>query len=215
MPHIDFVGPDGDTWPSVTQVVGVIAKPQLMKWYAKVGTDEAKRILDSTGDLGTQVHAEIYARFNGSVPDVPVTVEATKMADSFFEKFVKPFEVEPIELEKKVVSAEHRYHGTFDGIVKVTGLFKGLGYHNGPILADWKTSSGIYDTMGVQLGGYWKATDNAPKHGLIVRMDKKPKKRGGYTIQNKAYKDLEHYGNVFLNARELWDFVNHKGAWSK
>jgi hypothetical protein len=216
LPHTPFIAPTGESdWPSVTQIVGVIAKPQLMAWYAKVGTEEVKRVLNSTGDLGSEVHAEIYSRFNGTVPDIPITVVATKMADSFFEKFVKPFKVEPIELEKKVINTEHRYHGTFDGIVKVTGLFTGLGYYNGPILADWKTSSGIYDTMGIQLGGYWKASTTPPPHGLIVRIDKKVNKKGTYSIQNKAFKDLQHYSELFLNARALWDYVNHKGAWSK
>lgn len=216
MPHTPFISPTGETdWPSVTQITGVIAKPQLMAWYAKVGTDEAKRVLDSTGDLGSQVHSEIFARFSGTTPDMEVSVEAKGMVDDFWEKFVIPFKVEPVSLEKKVVSLEHRYHGTFDGIIKVEGLFKGLGYWKGEVLADWKTSSGIYDTMGVQLGGYWKAESSAPKHGLIVRIDKKKGKKGHHTIQCKAFKDLVNYGELFMDARRLWDFVNHKGAWGK
>lgn len=217
MPHTPFIAPTGETdWPSVTQIVGVIAKPQLMAWYAKVGTEEAKRVLDSTGDLGTQVHADIFNRLSGSVVDTTVITDTAKeMTDCFFEKFAEPFKAKPIELEKKVVSEEHRYHGTFDGIIECEGLIKGIGYHKGPILVDWKTSSGIYDTMGIQLGGYWLATPNAPKHGLIVRIDKKKNKKGKYTIQAKGFKDLEHYADLFLNARALWDFVNHKGAWSK
>lgn len=215
MPHVEFVGPDGDTWPSVTQIISVIAKPQLMAWYAKVGTEEVKRVLDSTGDIGTQVHDEIFRRFSNTQPTTSISNDASEMVSSFWESFVEPFKVTHIELEKKVVNTEHRYHGTFDGLIECTGLIKGIGYQKGPILVDWKTSSGIYDTMGIQLGGYWLATPNAPKDGLIVRIGKKKNKKGKYSIQLKGFKDLQHYANLFLNARALWDYVNHKGAWEK
>lgn len=212
MPHTPFTAPDGSTdWPSVTQVGDVLAKPGLYKFYGEHGLDEAEAIKVAAGNIGTQFHEGVFHRFNGTTPTIPIA-EAQALVDTFFEEFVKPYKVEPIQLETKVHSLEVRTHGTFDGIVKVTDVPIGRSRtkYSGTVLADWKSSNGIYDSHGIQLGGYWLCLPNPPVDGLVVQIDRETK-----AIRKKLFNDLRWYAEEFKAARDLWDFVNHKGAWAR
>lgn len=213
MPHTPYTSPTGETdWPSVTEVMDVLSKPGLYQFYAKHGMEGVASILASTGDIGNEFHAGIQARFQGT-QEVYTTTSAKEMVDAFFEDFVKPYNVKPITLETKVVSVANRYHGTYDGIVHVTNVPYGRGIqgvYSGKVLADWKSSNSIYDSHGVQLGGYWGAEANPPQHGLIVQVKRDDKK-----VRRKMFQDLKHYHETFLHARHLWDFVHKKGAWAK
>jgi hypothetical protein len=173
--------------------------------------DGVAKILADTGDIGKEFHGGIQARFEGK-PEV-YTTDAKAMVDAFFNDFVKPYNVTPITLETKVVNLKDRYHGTYDGIVHVNNLPYGRGIkglYTGKILADWKSSNGIYDTHGLQLGGYWGAETNPPKHGLIVQV-----RRDTQVCRRKVFQNLDFYYQEFLHARALWDYIHKKGAWAK
>lgn len=213
MGHTPFVAPDGSTdWPSITQVGDVIAKPGLYKFYAENGLEGAEKIKNETAGIGTQFHEGVYHRFNGSKPIIPITPQAQVMIDAFFDKFVTPYKVQPIRLEQKVWNLDLRTHGTFDGIVKVHDMPYGRSRtkYTGTVLADWKSSSGIYDTHGIQLGGYWICLPNAPQDGLIVQVD-----RDTQAIRKKVFNDLRWYAEEFKAARDLWDYVNRQGVWKR
>lgn len=213
MAHTGFIAPNGESdWPSVTAVGDILAKPQLYKWYAEKGLEEAERIKVAAGSVGTQYHEGIYARFNGSQPTIPIEPQAQGMIDEFFKEFVKPYKVQPESLETKVHNLEVRTHGTYDGIVKVHDLPIGRSRtkYTGRVLADWKQSNGIYDSNGLQLGGYWLCIPNPPMDGLIVQMN-----RETLEIRKKMFTDLRWYAEEFKAARDLWDYVNHKGAWAR
>lgn len=214
MPHSPFTAPSGETdWPSVSSIGDVIAKPGLYPFYAKHGVNGARGIMEWTADIGSQFHEAVYARLMGVSPTGTIGLRANMMVDKFFKEFVVPYKVYPITLEKKVVNLQERYHGTYDGIVHVTGLPYGRGIqgtYTGEILADWKTSSGIYKTNGIQLAGYWGAITNPPQHGLIVQTHRSTMK-----VRTKMFLDLQHYYKAFLNARALWDFEHSKGPWAQ
>lgn len=214
MPHVEFTGPDGKPWPSVTEIGDVLSKPGLYRFYADNGWDGAEKIKIESGKIGTEFHNEVYHRLSGSAnPDKP-SAQALAMVETFFKEFVVPYKVTPIELEKHVVNSKYRYHGSFDGIVNVVNMPKEIRYgkpsvdlYSGPVLADWKSSNGIYDTHGIQLGGYYKAVPTTDT-GLIVQVHRETLK-----LKYKFFDGLDHYGNVFLNAREIWDYLHSKGAW--
>lgn len=213
MPHTPFTAPNGDQdWPSITQVGDVLAKPNLYKWFAEKGVDEAARIKDEASAIGTAYHAEIYHRFNGSKNPDPITKQVKGMVDKFFEAFVKPYNVKPESLEQKVWNEELRTHGTYDAIVTVTEMPIGRARtkYSGRVLTDWKQSSGIYDTHGIQLGGYFLCTPNAPLDGLVVQIN-----RDDLTINKKLFADLRWYGEVFKCNRDMWDYVNRQGVWKR
>lgn len=191
----------------------MIAKPGLYPFYAKHGVNGAKGIMEWTAAIGTEFHEGVYARFMGVNSTITIGLRAQMMVDRFFAEFVAPYKVTPITLETKVVNLKERYHGTYDGIVHVTGLPYGRGIqglYTGPILADWKSSASIYKTHGVQLAGYWGADPNAPQHGLVVQVNRSTMK-----VRTKMFLDLKHYYRVFLNARALWDFEHSKGQWAQ
>lgn len=213
MSHTPFTAPNGDTdWPSVTQVGDVLAKPSLYKWFAEQGLENAERIKVEAGAIGTDYHTGIYHRFNGTVPTAPISAQAQGMVDKFFEEFVKPYKVEPESLEKKVYNEEFRTHGTYDGIVKVHDVPIGRARikYTGRVLADWKQSNGIYDSHGLQLGGYWLCLPNAPTDGLVVQIN-----RESLDIRKKMFFDLRCYAEEFKACRDIWDYVNRKGAWAR
>ena len=172
----------------------MIAKPGLYKFYAENGLEGAEKIKNDTASIGTQFHEGVYHRFNGSKPAIPITPQAQGMIDAFFDKFVQPYKVQPISLEQKVWNIDLRTHGTFDGIVKVHDMPYGRARtkYTGTVLADWKSSSGIYDTHGIQLGGYWICLPNAPQDGLIVQVD-----RDTQALRKKVFNDLRWYTEEF------------------
>lgn len=213
MGHTPFTAPNGDTdWPSITQVGDVLAKPSLYKWYGEKGLVEAERIKVETAAIGTEFHLGVYERLAGTPTRTALSPQAQLMVDSFFDKFITPYKVQPISLEQKVFNEEHRTHGTFDGIVKVHDMPVGRARtkYTGVVLADWKSSSGIYDGHGIQLGGYWLCLPTPPQDGLIVQVDRDTRE-----LRKKLFTDLRWYAEEFKAARDLWDYVNRKGAWQR
>lgn len=212
MPHTDFIAPNGDTdWPSVTGVLDVLAKPQLYRWYAKHGWDVAIQILTDSGDLGSKVHDEIHTRLlMGGQPGIGIDPQVNKLVDKLWSDFIVPYNVKAVKLEQKVVSLEHRYHGTYDGIIHVTNLPIGIKQelYTGELLVDWKTSNAIYDSQGIQLGGYWLADSTAPNDGLIVQINKETG-----DIRKRFFPNLEFYAEEFKHLRSTWDYVHKKGRW--
>ena len=217
MGHTDFVGPDGKNWPSVTEVCDVISKPGLYPFYGEHGTEGAKRIMEEAGAIGTEFHDEIFHRLNGSKNPIQPSPQACLMVDEFFNSFIKPYQVVPVALEQKVINYAKRYHGSYDGIVQVTNMPLETKYgkpstqlFTGPVLADWKSSNGIYDSHGIQLGGYAACDNNIPTTGLIVQV-----KRDTIQLKYKFFMGLNYYGEVFYNAREIYNYIHKQGQWEK
>lgn len=212
MSHTPYIGPDGKEWPSVTRVGDVLAKPQLYAYYAKHGMDGATANKDAAAEVGKLFHDGIYHRFNGTQPTEPLTPQAQAMVDKLFDEFVKPYKVTVESMETKVISNEYRTHGTYDAIVNVHDMPIGRARtkYTGRVLADWKQSNGIYDSHGLQLGGYWLCTPNPPTDGLVIQIN-----RETLDMRKKLFNDLRWYAEEFKAARDLYDYVNHEGAWER
>jgi len=216
MPH-KTVKKDGVTIPSVTTIINVLDKPGLVYWYGKNGTAECNRIKEESATFGTHVHSLIEAWLTGKpggVVEVDTMPTQEEMACfSSFQEWYKTSGLTPLctEPEDAVISKEFNYQGTWDFIGR---------HDNAVIVADWKTSNALYDTVGLQLAAYAQLygesqglTGNAIwkliPHGMAVRIDKKTAK-----VQVKWYKDLIWYFDVFKSLLLPYQFVNHTGAWS-
>ncbi len=205
MGHREKVFIGGEEAPSVTQVLSVIDKPFLKRWYGKLGTAECERIVRESQETGHLVHEAIESYFRGEeLPELP-----QKEAKMF--SLVKGWALEsrftPVELELHVKSEKYKYHGTMDTIGK---------FEDGVlVIGDWKTSSGINDEYGVQLSAYAQAykeeTGITVNDGFIVRVDKKEDAKVPFEI--RRFSDLPKYFDVFLACLDVWRFVNKKGAW--
>lgn len=57
-----YFTPDGNAYPSITTVLGVLSKDGILEWRKRVGEEEANRISRQAATLGTAVHklAEDY-----------------------------------------------------------------------------------------------------------------------------------------------------------
>lgn len=217
MPHKNVVV-DGIKIPSVTTILNVLDKPGLVYWYGKHGTAECNRIKEESATFGTHVHSLIESFLScqeGMVllpQDVKYTPEELACSQSFREWYktsgLTPVSMEP---EDAVISKEYNYQGTWDFIGRKDGTM---------LVADWKTSNALYDTVGLQLAAYAQLygesqglTGNAIwkliPHGMAVRIDKKTAK-----VQVKWYKDLIWYFDVFKSLLLPYQFVSHTGAWS-
>ena len=194
MPNGDKIGP----LKSVTGVLGVIDKPALKGWAAKMAAEYfSKEILrlgagalnattleqikkdaiaahrtfaKDAADLGTACHNAFEAIILGNDPVVPVEIEEPVNA---FKNYRLKSDIEIVSTELMVGSAAHRWGGCLDF----------LGYsesRGGWGIGDYKTSSGFYGNEYAYqaAGGYGAAVEE--QYGIeikwaeIVRFSKKP-----------------------------------------
>jgi hypothetical protein len=163
---------DGQPVPSVTTIIRRLDKPALIQWAADMAVqhilakqaelqsgltvlsalcEEARKahatIRDAAGDVGNQLHAYAKKRMEGkSVADLTgsITLQAAQAIDAF-EKWLREHKIEPLGIERKVMSAKSLYAGTLDFYGRIDGEYA---------LLDFKTGNGVYDEAWFQMGGY-------------------------------------------------------------
>lgn len=194
MPDKTTVGP----LKSVTGVLGIVAKPALVPWAAKLAalTFEAeilrrgkdafrpevlreiveiaknahRKTAGDAADLGTEIHAILDAIIHGKEPELvrPELVEPT----AAFKAYRLQSDIEIVATEIAVASLEHLFGGRIDWI----GYSKARG---GWGIGDWKTSNALYLEHAFQAGGGY-ALAAEEMFGIkimwseIVRFAKKP-----------------------------------------
>lgn len=215
--HIYFA--NGVKADGVTTCLGIIAKPALIAWSAKMAAEHFKdnvkpgealdelRIAslfdemkaahrkkkEKAGDVGHLVHEWCEKFSRGEHPELPVNEEVKGGVNAFL-KWVTDHHVEFLSVEKKVYSRKHNVAGTFDALARVDGK---------KVLLDYKTGSGIYGEMGFQLAAYRLSLeeefpDEEPiSHGLIVNIQK------GGDLQVREFHEYEKDRDAFLNALYL------------
>ncbi len=196
MPHKVYIV-DGAEWPSVTEVLSHPPKPWLEKWRDKWGV-LAERKTACANAIGTKFHSVAERLAKGEWVADQLSSRLYKMANQFEDwRFANGLRVEKTELH--VVSNAYKFHGTFDATGYLADKPRTLA------LFDWKTSSGIYEDMQLQLAAYAQAykeqTGVAIKRGIIVHVSKdKPEHKltvKEYTLNkrllNKFLKRLREY----------------------
>lgn len=203
MPHKEWII-NGEQQPSVTDVSGNIAKPWLEDWQRRVGFAEADRITKLSTDVGTAFHDHIETYIQSRVL-LPSRLKANKMARVLIDTWLIPNKVEVLETETHLKDNKYMYHGTLDAIAKIGETYW---------ILDWKSSSKIDDTYGLQLSAY--ANLYSFNKGLwindggVVRIDKK-------TLQPevRTFNNLDKYFKVFLHALKVWEYTNQRGEWKQ
>ncbi|HEY7824609.1 MAG TPA: hypothetical protein VIG24_17340 [Acidimicrobiia bacterium] len=153
---------DGELVPSVTNVIGILDKPALSRWAAKMVAERAmvmkhslanmddNDIVDTlkgapwsrskrAADRGTDIHAYLEHRLNNWEPEALSSdaMPYKDAADDWFERCA-PDEV----IGTEVTLFHPMYAGTTDVIMRRNGRL---------IIADFKTSKAIYDEAALQL----------------------------------------------------------------
>lgn len=149
--HTVYKNADGIRVPSVTTFLGVLAKPALIDWAWNLGIQQIdyKKVKDTAADTGTLTHYLILCELKGIEPDLSEwaeeEVESTKHPMKCFHEWKEQHELEPILMEKPLVSEKHQFGGTPD----FYGLVDGV-----KTLLDFKTSKAIYSEYSSQVAAY-------------------------------------------------------------
>jgi hypothetical protein len=211
--------------PSVTNIIDTLAKPWLGGWMAKLVAGYAfdnrtalmemddreaavdflkgapRRRRNAAADVGDVIHAYVEALLTDT-PTPEITAEHEPYLDGFLE-FLEEFKPEFQIIEGTVFNHEQRYSGTFDFIARIDELL---------VLGDWKTGSGIYDEVALQLAALrnadsvWDPVDGEllpmPAIDACVAVHLQPSKAWLYPIDasNVAYQ-------AFLGLRAAWPWT--------
>ncbi|PIR87234.1 MAG: hypothetical protein COU11_01625 [Candidatus Harrisonbacteria bacterium CG10_big_fil_rev_8_21_14_0_10_49_15] len=173
---------EGNWYPRVTRIVDMKAKPALLRFYAEVGYDRARRISERSAQEGTAVHEIVERLMLGQpVGDVPpgITPSINAFIDFASKQEIKI--LDPGHIERRVHCLEHRYAGTLDAVAQIGGRLGVL---------DIKTSAAIYRDYNLQTSAYAQALlVDFPelKARWILRIDQwQTCKRCGATLRTKG-----------------------------
>lgn len=214
MPHQDYIGPDGNKWPSATELTSLLPQQWVWSWYKasvkKYGWRGWQKCLAQTkrgGTIGTQVHSLLESFITKEPIEESIALQRDKynsqqFADVLFDK-VNPLVDEYVAIEPKLISNELKIHGTADMIVR-------LQFTPGLVVGDWKTSASKSPTHAVQLAIYARLwNEEHPEQqidqGFIARVDKKSKR---LTIHIDEYKGLKQYYPLIDALRLIWQYSN-------
>lgn len=197
---------DGKIVPSVTTVIGVIAKPWLVAWANKLGLqgiDSTEFVAEAAG-AGTLTHAAIEADLGGSPLDAGLIAEfsdeertAGRVAWAAYRAWRKQHDLEVILLEHQLVSEVMKVGGTVDLYAVIDGRRS---------VIDFKTSARVYESHVVQLAAYRALLEENGYEVDEVRVVLLP--REVLVIDHEGERVLEdtsHELDVFRAARALYD----------
>lgn len=188
---------DEIAYPRVTEVLNIISKPFLNKWYGVKGYVEANKILHTRGRYGTKFHKYVELLFQGcSLPkDENISNEFLNDIESFSDWF-QSNNIVVEATEQHLFSKTNKYAGTADVICRKDGL---------RMIGDIKTSKAIYDTHWLQLAAYVSAfkelTGVEPVGVFIFQI-----RDGKYQYKEKKYSDLLNDYSAFLHALFLYNW---------
>jgi len=149
--HTIYTLKDGTTIPGVTTILSILNKPALVSWANKLGLQgiDSTKYVDEKAAIGTLAHEMIADYLRGKETDTSeyskVQIDQAENAVLAFFEWEKTHHIEPIMVEKSLVSEQYQFGGTIDCLGKING-----NRH----LLDFKTSRGIFPEMLVQLAAY-------------------------------------------------------------
>jgi hypothetical protein len=215
-------------FPSVTNVLGVLAKPGLDAWRIEQGILSAltlpqlpgedlgtfaKRVVEDMGeqvekaaDFGSAIHhaCEVYA-LNKQVPEDPKLREFLYPWRQWFDANVERIGC----IEQVFVHHEHGYAGRVD----MVALVKGIGW----AVVDFKTQRvkrsakgepkpAFYETWPLQLAAYRQAVLMSGAKNVQAMVSVVIDSSAPGPVHVKQWTDVDYFGS-FLAAVALWKYV--------
>lgn len=196
---------------TVTEVLKVINKEQLMHWYGKEvyyalaknpGLSERDALAapystsKTAADRGTTIHSIVEAYTVGNT--VETIPEFQPYVDALY-KWGNEYKPEFLEREKTVYSFKYGYAGTLDALIKVNGRIT---------LLDIKTGKYLYPEVSLQLSAYKNALFEQGitvdgMAALLLQTGEDGKGTGQY-----VYQTYEDSFEDFRAAQRLWCWKN-------
>ena len=149
--HIRYKDQEGNIVPGVTTILGILNKPALVTWANKLGLQgiDSTKYRDEMADIGTLAHLMILDYFNKQETDTSEysksQIEKAENCLLSFHQWEMGHDIEPILIEKPLVSELWKYGGTVDLYCKLDGELT---------LIDFKTGKAIWPEMMYQLAAY-------------------------------------------------------------
>jgi ATP-dependent exoDNAse (exonuclease V) beta subunit len=180
----------GQHWPSVTEILSSKPKPWLEAWKEKWGA-KAVRKTELANVAGREFHRIVEQIVLGSPWETRCN-RVRGMAEAF-KLWPGLKDLKIVDTERKVWSEQYEYQGTLDCVGRIGKKL---------YVIDWKTSSGIYEDMGLQLSAYAEAykemTGRHIANGLIVLVSKK---KPTYKLATREFKLGKRVFARFLKLR--------------
>lgn len=188
---------NGNLYLSVTTALLIIRKPFLERWRGELGNEEADRVRDKAGDLGSQVHNCCQALDEGK-PYIATSQDVEAMVTAYrewAETMVKAW----VKIEEVVKCDHYQYAGRLDRVAILKGDRK-------PTVLDLKTSSMVSKDMGLQLAAYQHCLEDAgitPHRRIVLHLDKKSP---GKPPKAHEFFDYQKDFRLFLYSLELYKY---------
>lgn len=195
--HTRYYTSDGQLVPGATTVTGLLNKPQLVIWANRLGLQgiDSTKYRDKAADIGTCAHLMVQSYLSKEKPDLNQfsqdTIDQAENALISFFEWEKSHKIEPVLLEKGLVSDAHLFGGTVDCVARMDGKLW---------LIDFKTGSGIYDEMGMQLAAY---RELLLEHNYMIE---------GCRILRIGRSEDEGFEDRIFDSKQLdtqWNIFNH------
>jgi len=200
--HTQYKLSDGSRVPSVTTVIGILAKNALIEWAYQCGLQsiDYKAVRDNAGDVGSLAHYLIMCHLKGETPDTSEYSEqdisrAETCLIKYWDWEKQHSSMEPVLVETPLVSEIYRFGGTVDCLAKLNGDM---------MLIDYKTGKAIYDEHIMQVSAYAHLlqengyTVNTVK---ILRIGKEEKE----SFEERTISDLETGWQIFLRCLDIYN----------
>ncbi len=194
---------EGKRVPGVTTILGILNKPNLIKWANDLGLAgiDSDRYRDETAEIGRLAHVMILAHFTEEELDLSdFTPNQTKAANQAMDSFYKwmeghKFVPHPRLIEEPMVSAKYGYGGTPDLVI---------GEGNKMTLFDFKTGSGIYEESLYQAAAYHQLVR---EQGIKVKIAKIVRigREAGENYEERTMVNFKPYWQVFLSCLEIYN----------
>lgn len=232
---------DGQRVPGVTTILGILDKPAIPKWAARVvaeyvadNTDalehlramgrgpmvDALRSLpwqrrDEAADRGTTIHDFAERIVNGEDVEIDDNDPLLPVVENAI-AFMEDWQIEPVLVEQSVASREHQWAGRLDLGARYVRPDTG---HRGLGIFDWKSGKALYPEYAWQLNAYAHAEfygEDGDEHPM-------PEFDAAFGVQIRAdgydvapFAFGPHIYDEFLLIRRTYDVVKAgRGDWKR
>lgn len=215
--HTKYYNSRGTEVPSVTTVLKLINKPELVNWANWLGFKKWKvdTVLEQSSEIGTNVHNLIEKFIKNRYVDLDKpgetkyngSAELVEHCFKLFYKWHKNHEIKYILSEAQLVCDV--YGGTVDCVCEVDGTL---------FIVDFKTSSKVYSSMFMQLAAYLHlVSTNYPdlkiERVAILHIGRKNNK---YKFVEMDKDELYTYYHAFMDTLDLYYSMREvESRWDK
>ncbi len=187
---------DGTTVPGTTTITGLLNKPALIIWANRLGLQgiDSSKFRDDKADIGTLAHEMVLAHLSKRKPETEDysknQIDAAENSFLSYLEWEKQHIIEPKLTEFKSVSESYKYGGAFDFYGSIDGTLE---------VVDFKTGSGIYDEMWLQVAAYGKLITEPVQRYRILNIPRTEDE----SFKEEVKTDLSLHFEAFL---KLLDF---------